>query len=944
MSSPFSSFPFDAAGVDQYFHPEFINANRAPTSSDIYPPGTMWQDSSVSPKALYQTVGGGTWQSNQLTLSTDDTFAAASNSTASSSLAIKTYVDATAAFGAPIADEKGSGPQGIGYVATDVEAVALQANTPGVESFFLTPANLTAIFASPPATGGTAAAAGSFTTLSASGLSSLSGSATILTAGTALNLGSDNSGDAVNLAVGTTARTVGIANSAAAHVVSIGSVTGAASMALRVGTGNFTLEGNVASTYSISSTGINTGTVTIASGTGARTVELAGGGTGIKTINIGRGATADVIKIGTSDGAGSLDLACGTGNFTLEGATSSQYTISSTGANTGSVTIGSGTGARTVEIAGSTGVKTVSIAAGAAANVVSIGSVTGAASMALKVGTGNFTLEGNVASTYDISATGVNTGTVRIGSGTGARTVELAGGGTGAKTINIGAAASADIISIGSVDGAGSMALRVGTGNFILEGDVASTYDISATGVNTGTVRIGSGTGARTVEIAGGGTGAKTINIGQAASADVISIGSTDGAGSMALRVGTGNFTLEGATASTYAISNTGANTGQVDIAGGTGARTVNIAGSTGGKTLNLAAGAGANIVTLGSVTGASSLALKCGTGNFTLEGDVASTYDISATGINTGTVRVGSGTGARTVEIAGGGTGIKTINIGRGATADVISIGTTDGAGSLTLAAGTGNITMSGTVNAIAAKYVVPTGIDLTLRQSPILQSNATTGAAPTGATGDVNLMYLQEGVIMEQFILGAGQTIIAPRMTATGLNIALDQVNNEGAEYNFGAARANSQHAFTIGTSAAFRMDATFTIADVSGCEPLLIGFRKSEANNATITSYTDYATIGLDNVAAVGNVVISTELNAGGTTNTDTTDAWADAASHKLSVLVSGAGVVTYLIDDIAPSATAAFTFDNADVVVPFIHFLNGADVAGDVELEALKIGFQ
>ena len=275
---------------------------------------------------------------------------------------------------------------------------------------------------------------------------------------------------------------------------------------------------------------------------------------------------------------------------------------------------------------------------------------------------------------------------------------------------------------------------------------------------------------------------------------------------------------------------------------------------------------------------------------------------------------------------------------------AAAINLTASTGAGGITMTSGTGNITMTGTVEQLDAKYVVPTGINITLRQSPIMQTNATTGGAATGATGDVNLMALQEGVVMEQFILGAGQTIISPRMTATGLNIALDQVNNEGAEYNFGAARTNSQHAFTIGTSAAFQMICTFTVADVTGCEPLLMGFRRSEANNATMTSYTDYASIGLDNVAFAGNTVLSTELNSAGTTNTNTTDAWADAASHAIAVLVSSAGVVTYTIDGSAPTATAAFTFDTGDVVVPFIHFLNGADVAGDVELEAIQIGFQ
>jgi hypothetical protein len=188
------------------------------------------------------------------------------------------------------------------------------------------------------------------------------------------------------------------------------------------------------------------------------------------------------------------------------------------------------------------------------------------------------------------------------------------------------------------------------------------------------------------------------VNIADGAVANLVTIGSASGAASMDLLCGTGNFTLEGATASTYDISNTGVNTGTVSVFGGTGARTVNIAvGGTGAKTVNIATSAIGNLVTIGTVTAAASLDLKCGTGNFTLEGDVASTYDISSTGINTGTAKFASGTGARTVEIAGGGTGIKTINIGAAATADVITIGTTTAAGATNILAGTGGIILSG-------------------------------------------------------------------------------------------------------------------------------------------------------------------------------------------------------------------------------------------------------
>lgn len=229
-----------------------------------------------------------------------------------------------------------------------------------------------------------------------------------------------------------------------------------------------------------------------------------------------------------------------------------------------------------------------------------------------------------------------------------------------------------------------------------------------------------------------------------------------------------------------------------------------------------------------------------------------------------------------------------------------------------------------------------------LTINENPVLQTAATTGGVPTGATGDTNIMMLQGGEVWEEFILGAGQTIIAPRMSSAGLLISLDLTNAEGAEYNPGA-RNNTKYSYTIGTSAAFAFEATLTAADVSGCDPLLIGFRKVEANNATFANYTDYASIGLS-ASDGANIWLITELNAGGQTKTDTTNTWTDGQTKTLKVLVSAAGVVTYTIGGLAPTVTAAFTFDNGDVVIPFIRLTHGAAAPGAINWVSFKCGPQ
>jgi hypothetical protein len=53
--------PF-ATGVDAFVYPQFIGyALRAPTTQDIYNPGTRWQNNNVNPAVQYYTIGSGTW-------------------------------------------------------------------------------------------------------------------------------------------------------------------------------------------------------------------------------------------------------------------------------------------------------------------------------------------------------------------------------------------------------------------------------------------------------------------------------------------------------------------------------------------------------------------------------------------------------------------------------------------------------------------------------------------------------------------------------------------------------------------------------------------------------------------------------------------------------------------------------------------------------------------
>lgn len=255
-------------------------------------------------------------------------------------------------------------------------------------------------------------------------------------------------------------------------------------------------------------------------------------------------------------------------------------------------------------------------------------------------------------------------------------------------------------------------------------------------------------------------------------------------------------------------------------------------------------------------------------------------------------------------------------------------------------ITATTGNIeSTAGTVSGLFSSF---SGLNETFSQEPILQAIANTGAAPVTTTNVANIMGIQGGYNMYSFNIGT-QDIIAPRMTTTGLLTSCDLTAADGKEYNFGV-NANNKFAFTIGTSPAFFIQLQVNAADIGGLDPFLVGFRRQEANNVAYTAYTDMAAIGARATTAADVCVITTVLNAGAFTYTNTTDAWTDGTTKTFRVNVSAAGVVTYLINGVAPTVTAAFTFDNTDVVMPFIHHIFGAATPGAINWISLQIGFQ
>jgi hypothetical protein len=212
----------------------------------------------------------------------------------------------------------------------------------------------------------------------------------------------------------------------------------------------------------------------------------------------------------------------------------------------------------------------------------------------------------------------------------------------------------------------------------------------------------------------------------------------------------------------------------------------------------------------------------------------------------------------------------------------------------------------------------------------------NAEAGGAAATTINTWNT-FLVKGVRFMQYNATA-QTISYPTPHAKGLSIAGDQVENEIVEISPGY-EAESKHAYRVGRDGAFKLRVKLTIEDVSGTDACLIGWRKAEAGQA---DWNDYDELIAFNIVS-GDVYGSLIKNNAATDSDDLANNWADGESHTLELYVGTDGTVTLTIDGAAPSTAHAGTlkFDGNEVVVPFIHILQDANLT-QVYLEEFECG--
>jgi hypothetical protein len=555
-----------------------------------------------------------------------------------------------------------------------------------------------------------------------------------------------------------------IGGSAGTGTITLGRST--ATNIINIGNGT-TANGNT-QTVNIATAGTGTGkaAITIGNANGASTLVLqAGTGTATGDINIGDQTVAGkIIDIGSVDNAGTSTVRIATGaavqGVTIGSTNSTSTTViqGGTGTATGDINIGDqATASKIIDIGSvdNAGTGTVRIATGAAVQTVTIGSTSSTSTTTLQGGTGNANGDINIGDQttagkiIDIgSVTNAGTSTVRIATGAAVQTVTLGStnttstttiqGGTGTATgdINIGDQATASkIIDIGSVDNAATGTVRI------------------ATGAAVQTVTVGSTNSTSTLTLQGGtGNANGDINIGdQTTAGKIIDIGSVTNAGTSTVRIATG------AAVQTVTVGSTNT-TSTLTLQGGTGTATgdINIGDqATAGKiidigsvdnaatgTVRIATGAAVQGVTIGSTNSTSTLTLQGGTGTATGDiniGDQTTAGKIihigSVDNAGTGTIRIATAAAVQDVMI-GSTNGASTTRLQAGSNHLIIDTGGTvratfDGAGNNVYF---GNGVTAGTPNAFAIRGTGSSTTAVAGAALTIQGGNATVGTANGG------------------------------------------------------------------------------------------------------------------------------------------------------------------------------------------------------------------
>jgi hypothetical protein len=726
--------------IDGFTYPQFISANRAPTSNDIYNPGTRWLDASVSPHLIYETSGSGDWDTGGVQPATTTTYGTVLLTDNSEPVATKTYADNLVASGAPIAT---SSSAGISQLASNTKAVN---GTDGGSTLLdppnvVIPSNLTAKMSAPGTIGNVTPAAATFTDLTANGTGTVS-----LGANAASNFTVTG---AFDLTLATTAGSIPIsAGEAAADAISIQAAAGgldvdtALLLSLRssrnnasaieivasaggidisaVGTAgedidilatgssvNITATENVADSIVISSSngGID---ITAAAASAGEDIDISAVGSSVNisstenaalaiTLNT-NGGTSETIRIRNQQGtnAASVDISSTAGGLTLTGGLGTADAINIVASDTaGGIDIDAGTGGIAADTTGSVVVtstansaasifmhanggtsETIRLHADQGTAVTSLDLLSDVGGITLRAGLGN-------ADAINITATAAGGG-IDVDAGTAGFIVDTTG------AISLDSAAASNLTVTGAFDltvntTAGSLNLTAGedAADAIVISASAGGIDILATGAATQDIDIVNTGGSVNISATENDAGAITIGTNGGTSERItVTCAQGTNASSIALTSTAGGLTLTGGLGTADAINLVATTAGGgIDIDSSTGGIIVDTTGA-----ISLDSALASNL----TVTGAADLTVNSTAGALNLTSGEANADSILITSAG-GAQLTATGAAAKDVLITCT-SGSMTLSAGENVT-DAMNVTASGAASRVNITAGTGSI-----------------------------------------------------------------------------------------------------------------------------------------------------------------------------------------------------------------------------------------------------------
>lgn len=181
-------------------------------------------------------------------------------------------------------------------------------------------------------------------------------------------------------------------------------------------------------------------------------------------------------------------------------------------------------------------------------------------------------------------------------------------------------------------------------------------------------------------------------------------------------------------------------------------------------------------------------------------------------------------------------------------------------------------------------------------------------------------------------------------PYVSASGLEIPTDADATNGVLGWELACNpvSTDKMVYTVGSTAKTIMaEAVIKIDDVSDSTKTAFGWRKVEAFQADIASYTDFAVIIKDGSE---NIDIDHDLNDSGTaTSTDTGLNWADGEEYTLKIEVDANGLAKFYVNGTEYLSSTGFTFDSGDNIMPFLFHVSETGDPG-VSVSSLKVGYK